>query len=413
MKKNIIHFSMNDYTGAGLAALRFHKNLKKNKFNSYLVVNEKKNNFKDIIELNKKRIFKNFLNKVEFFLLSKNNKFAFYDKGRYLINDIRELKFMDTLNPEVVIFHWVTNFINPILLNQIKKKYKCKIIWNVIDIAPLTGGCHINWGCKNFHKKCNKCPAVKKIFQYRPRKTHLIKNKIFNNLKLDLLYTGDWMGEQIKNSSIAKGKKSYKLMIPVDENSFRPNSKIKKKNPWNIKINKKIILFRSSSHLRKGNKILISSINYLIKQSNISKKKFCLMSIGDNYAQNLLNKSNIEYFNLGNIISEKKLIKVYQLADLFISPSTEDVGPMMINEAVMSGLPVISFDIGVAKDLIINKINGYKINKISYINLANSIKKFLNLSRQDEEKMKKNSRLIGVKYLSLKKHITTFNQILK
>ena len=86
---------------------------------------------------------------------------------------------------------------------------------------------------------------------------------------------------------------------------------------------------------------------------------------------------------------------------------------MMINEAVMSGLPVISFDIGVAKDLIINKINGYKINKISYINLANSIKKFLNLSRQDEEKMKKNSRLIGVKYLSLKKHITTFNQILK
>ena len=137
------------------------------------------------------------------------------------------------------------------------------------------------------------------------------------------------------------------------------------------------------------------------------------MSIGDNYAQNLLNKSNIEYFNLGNIISEKKLIKVYQLADLFISPSTEDVGPMMINEAVMSGLPVISFDIGVAKDLIINKINGYKINKISYINLANSIKKFLNLSRQDEEKMKKNSRLIGVKYLSLKKHITTFNQILK
>ena len=86
---------------------------------------------------------------------------------------------------------------------------------------------------------------------------------------------------------------------------------------------------------------------------------------------------------------------------------------MMINEAVISGLPVISFDIGVAKDLIVNKINGYIINKISYIGLANSIKRFLNLKDQDIKKMKKNSRLIGVKKLSLKKHITTFNQILK
>lgn len=413
MKKNIIHFSMNDYTGAGLAAFRFHENLKRYKFNSYLVVNEKKKNFKNIIELNKKSILKNFFNKLEFFFLTKKNKFAFYDKGRYLINDIDELKFMDKLDPSVVIIHWVTNFLNPNLLKQIKKKYKCKILWNVIDIAPLTGGCHINWSCKKFHSSCNKCPAVKNVFQYRPKKTYQIKNKIFKNLKLDFLYTGDWMGQQIKDSSLAKNKKSHKLMIPVNENNFKPNNKIKKKNPWNIKTNKKIIFFRSSSHLRKGNEILVSAINLLNKQSNDIKKKFCLITIGDNHAQNLLNNSNIEYFNLGNITSEKKLVKIYQLADLFISPSTEDVGPMMINEAVISGLPVISFDIGVAKDLIVNKINGYIINKISYIGLANSIKRFLNLKDQDIKKMKKNSRLIGVKKLSLKKHITTFNQILK
>tara|TARA_B100000315_G_C14359838_1_gene487940 strand:- start:29 stop:727 length:699 start_codon:yes stop_codon:yes gene_type:complete len=231
MKKNIINFSTNDYTGAGLAALRLHINLKKNRFKSYLIVNEKKNNFKDTIELNKKNILKKFLNKLEFFLLAKKNKFAFYNKGRYLINDISELKFLDKFNPDVVIFHWISNFINPILLKQIKERYNCKIIWNVIDIAPLTGGCHINWGCKNFYNNCNKCPAVKNIFQYRPRETHEMKSKILNNLKLDFLYTGDWMGQQIKNSSIAKGKKFHKLMIPVDENLFMPNSKIRKKNP--------------------------------------------------------------------------------------------------------------------------------------------------------------------------------------
>ena len=38
MKKNIINFSTNDYTRAGLAALRLHINLKKNRFKSYLIV---------------------------------------------------------------------------------------------------------------------------------------------------------------------------------------------------------------------------------------------------------------------------------------------------------------------------------------------------------------------------------------
>ncbi|HAK12692.1 MAG TPA: glycosyl transferase family 1, partial [Chitinophagaceae bacterium] len=40
--------------------------------------------------------------------------------------------------------------------------------------------------------------------------------------------------------------------------------------------------------------------------------------------------------------TEQALAKYYQLADLFISPSIEDAGPMMILESLPCGTPVIA-----------------------------------------------------------------------
>ncbi len=412
MKKKILNLSYDDYTGAGLASLRFHKNLLENNYSSYLMVNEKKSNYKNIININKKSNIDFFLNKFEFLFLKKRNKYAFYNKNRYLINDLNQIPFIEKIKPQIVIFHWVTNFINPSLLYQIKKKYKSDIYCNLIDIAPLTGGCHINWGCTNFSNDCGNCPAVSFIYKKKPVNTLSYKLNIFSNLNIKFLYTCEWMKDQLKKSAIAKSKKVFKLMLPIDENVFKPENKVIKKNPWNIKKDKRIILFRSSHHLRKGNDILINSIKYLIQENQSIKKKFLLISIGDNYASLKLKNLNVNYLNLGKIESEKKLSQLYKITDLLISPSIDDVGPMMINEAVISGVPVISFNIGVAKDLINNNINGYIVNKINYKNLSNYFKKFLFLKNTELKKMKKNSRKIGLKKSSFKSHITNFKKII-
>ena len=28
------------------------------------------------------------------------------------------------------------------------------------DMGSYTGGCHHSWGCENFKKDCNNCPAI-------------------------------------------------------------------------------------------------------------------------------------------------------------------------------------------------------------------------------------------------------------
>ena len=58
-------------------------------------------------------------------------------------------------------------------------------------------------------------------------------------------------------------------------------------------------------------------------------------------------------------LSFEDLFRAYACADLFLCPSLEDSGPMMINYGVMAYIPVVAFEMGVALDIIRHKENGY------------------------------------------------------
>jgi len=51
-------------------------------------------------------------------------------------------------------------------------------------------------------------------------------------------------------------------------------------------------------------------------------------------------------------INMAALARCYAAADVFACPSIEDSGPMMINESMMSGTPVVAFRMGVVEDLL-------------------------------------------------------------
>ena len=73
---------------------------------------------------------------------------------------------------------------------------------------------------------------------------------------------------------------------------------------------------------------------------------------------------------------------------MFISSSIEDSGPVMINESIMCGTPVISFQMGVAENLIIDDETGYIVKLKNIRDLANSIEKVINLDDKKFYKMK-------------------------
>ena len=97
--------------------------------------------------------------------------------------------------------------------------------------------------------------------------------------------------------------------------------------------------------------------------------------LGNSSILNFLDNKKISYNFYSSINSEKKLIKFYQESDFFINQSIQDVGPTMVSESLACGIPVISFDIGMSKDLIKNDRNGYLIKTKFSTNLAKILKK--------------------------------------
>jgi glycosyltransferase involved in cell wall biosynthesis len=96
---------------------------------------------------------------------------------------------------------------------------------------------------------------------------------------------------------------------------------------------------------------------------------------------------------------------------LFICPSVEDSGPMMINEAIMSGTPVASFEMGVALDLVDPGVTGYRVPLADSHALATALASFIRLSPEERAAMSAACRALGLEKSSAQAQVRAFVEL--
>ncbi|MFC1760092.1 glycosyltransferase, partial [Candidatus Neomarinimicrobiota bacterium] len=109
--------------------------------------------------------------------------------------------------------------------------------------------------------------------------------------------------------------------------------------------------------------------------------------------------------------NNERLASAFQAADLFVCPSIEDAGPMMINQSIMCGTPVVSFKMGVALDLIHTGITGYRATLRDINDMATGIKYILELDEKSYCKISQNCRELGLKLCHPKVRIESLMNI--
>jgi len=75
---------------------------------------------------------------------------------------------------------------------------------------------------------------------------------------------------------------------------------------------------------------------------------------------------------------------------------------MMINQSIMTGTPVVSFEMGVSEDLVLTAKTGYRAAVRNSIDLAKGIDCVLSLTDDEHEKMCETCRTFAI-------HNYTFN----
>jgi len=216
------------------------------------------------------------------------------------------------------------------------------------------------------------------------------------------------MAEMARKSSLLKGEKIVAIPNPINTEVYKPLDKSILRKNWNIDLETKIILFGAANinDKRKGMTYLIDALN-ILKLNNQSSLKIEIILFGKN-TEAAVALLPFKVKNLPVITSEKELIDIYNLADVFVLPSLEDNLPNMVMEALACSVPVVAFNQGGIPEMIIHKQNGYIAQYQSAKDLQEGINWVLNNKSID---LKNNARhkvqneyaegIIAQKYLQL------------
>ena len=224
---------------------------------------------------------------------------------------------------------------------------------------------------------------------------------------VQLVASSSWAINQAKMSSLFKNFEKSLIYYPLDETFFKPRNKKLIRENLNIPIDKKVIFLGAHQirDPRKGIDFAIKSLALLYRDlSESEREKIAIITAGNKDLNSLI---KFRCFHFG-IVSSNVLAELYSSSDIFLCSSVEDNGPMMINEAVLSGCAIVSFNVGVSQDLVSSE-NGYLAENFNEHDLFLGLKKVLN---SDMLYFSKTSREIGMKYLTKKVISKSWKKIL-
>jgi glycosyltransferase involved in cell wall biosynthesis len=270
----------------------------------------------------------------------------------------------------------------------------------------LTGGCHYAWDCKGYKNNCGKCPGLYSTNPFDLSYENILyKRNYANKTDMEIITASEWQYKQAKSSSLFRFKPLHTVLLSVDSTIFKPVNKEEVKLKFNIPLKKKILFFGSVglAERRKGMYYLIESLKVLKQNKEITDLPIInniVLLIAGREIEQIVDYLPFDYHYLGMVNNTYGIASAYQAADVYVCPSIEDSGPMMINQSIMCGTPVVSFEMGVAMDLVFTGKTGYRAKLRDVRDMAQGIIDILTLDEEQYKIMSDNCRELALKLCS-------------
>lgn len=300
---------------------------------------------------------------------------------------------INKINPDIVHMHWIAG---GLLRIEDIAKIKAPIVWSMHDMWAFTGGCHYDEDCGLYVKSCGTCKVLKSSSKYDLSyvnfKRKLATYKKIKNLHINA--SSKWITNAAKSSSLFKERAFSTLANPIDSKLFKPISKKLVRNIFNIPLDKKIVMFAALNPLgdpRKGYSQLQEALSVLDTE-NVE-----LVVAGSSMPENPPEaKFPAHYIPI--LSDEYSLAMLYNVADVVVVPSIQENLANTVVESLMSGVPVVAFDIGGNPDMIHHKINGFLARPFDGQGLAEGINWIL--THPSYEELSKAARLYAIENFS-------------
>lgn len=359
---NILHLSTADNTGgAAMATYQIHSLLREAGHCSKMAVQKKSSYDPDVISVNAK-------------LWNRFNWAEWSERCRLRLargHNIRPLR-MFNLNraplydwdaileaipkPDVLFLHWITGLITIADIRRLAERINCPIVWLLMDMEPMTGGCHYPGNCLHFRSECHDCPQLTAQSSDWARRTWCEKKRQLSDLDITFIAPTYWLVERLRASGLFQNSLLREIPLPISRKVGVVEKKVARQI-LGLPYDKKVILVGSHSlkDPRKGGAYLIEAARLLADRIGSTDIDFVI--VGE-HGSALAKEIPFQTHHMG-YQGDIVLALIYQAADIFACSSIEDAGPMMVSQSMMYGTPVVAFDTGIVPELLASGEGGY------------------------------------------------------
>ncbi|MBD2338955.1 glycosyltransferase family 4 protein [Calothrix sp. FACHB-156] len=345
---NVLHINQTDVTGgAAIAAYRLHQGLLAQGVNSHLLVASQMQENERIAQIKR-------LPRIEYRLRYINEALG-----------LRHLNFISSFNipnapfyqqANVLNFHNIHGgFFSYLALGQLTNQKPS--VFTLHDMWSFTGQCTYSYDCERWKLGCGKCPYPDPTISRDSSHIELrLKNWIYKKSKLTIIAPSFWLAKQAKQSILGRFN-IHHIPNGIDTDTYQPLEKEKCRDILGIPLNKKVLMFGAQSlkDQRKGGDLLLRALAALPKSLH---SELILLTLG-NEGEKIANIVGLPTFPLGYVSSDRLKSIAYSAADLFVFPTRADNLPLILQESMACGTPMVSFDVGGVPDLVRHKTTGY------------------------------------------------------
>lgn len=317
---------------------------------------------------------------------------------------------------DIIHLHWINQ--GMLSLSGIKKILRSgkPVVWTMHDIWPATAICHVTLDCRSFTSQCRRCRLLPgggsahdladSVWQK--------KQRMLEGENISFVACSRWLESEAKKSALLKGQKITNIPNPIDTHIYKRGVKEEARKRLGLPLDKRLILFASQrvTTENKGMRYLIDAC----RQLKMEDQTPCALVILGGHAEEVVAQLPLEAYPLGYVNDEKRIVDVYQAADIFVLPSLSENLPNTIMEAMACGVPCVAFKVGGIPEEIDHQRNGYVAAYRDAEDLARGISWILteadyeSLSQNAVEKVVRNYSLqsVAMRYLEVYQQAMAF-----
>ncbi|MGB3204893.1 MAG: glycosyltransferase family 4 protein [Crinalium sp.] len=402
----VLHLNQTDISGgASIAGYRLHQGLLNQKIDSRLLVGQVTTKSDRAATIKRKYRIEN-----QIFRVTRRVGLNYL----YLISsfDIPQQNFYK--NADILNFHNLhSDYFNYLVIPSLTANKPA--VYTLHDMWSFTGHCAYSYDCDRWKIGCGKCPYPDIYPGIERDNTHLewkLKNWIYQHSQLTIVTPSRWLTEQAQKSMF-QHLNIHHIPYGIDTAAYQPLDGEKCRDLLGIPKDKKVLLCsgQAVTDSRKGADLLLKSLEKLPASL---KAETILMTFG--YGGAALPEIGMPILDLGYISGDRLKSIAYSAADLFIFPTRADNLPLMLQESMACGTPMVSFKVGGVPDLVRPGITGYLATATDTEDFAQGIVQLWE-DNQLRQQMSQQCRAIAITEYTLemqaKRYIDLYQQLLE